>query len=144
MLAPLWVLLGVIVYFLWGDYADWNPLGGPGLEIESMVIPEAVRAGEEFQVVFDYQVLRDCERRVELWFFRTPEDAVLIRSHSGSTSGAGTGPQRRDITLIVPSDTPPGKAWVRSMGKWHCNLLSSWRYVHDAPVTVLPPAIPPD
>lgn len=133
LLLPVWVVVLASIYWLI-DYQEWNPLGGPPLKISGEVLTPEVRPGGTLIVNYEWEVLRDCPRRVELWI--NNGQPHLISSHYGSTSGRGPGRQSKLYSFTVPETVEDGPAILRSISVWSCNPLRSMLHAFDLPFTV--------
>lgn len=116
---PIWVLLGLVLYWQYVDYA-WRP---PATVGAVLLVTPVVRAGGKVEVKFHYAVHRDgCERRVEVW--RRGDVQELVVAHEGATIGEGEG-MRTQVRRFA-AGTVPGEYQLAFIVKWVCNPLRSW------------------
>jgi len=133
--APAWIVFFVFVYWQFFDYSAWNPLGGPPMSISSIDPVGPVRAGEYATIEYDWEILRDCPRSIEL-ILESENEAIIVRRHAGTTSGTGIGTRHKDAVVLVPARWGEGPIILRSLGEFRCNPLRSWRYVHETALQV--------
>ena len=133
--APIWIALLVLA---WWQRGDAYVLGEPFATDEPEVIVGEAPPGGIVTIRWQYDVIRDCPREVQL--FIANGHSVLVSTHNGSTSGRPPGPRTVMSRIRIPLSMTPGPATITSVSHWRCTPLREHVYSIRVPIQILDPA----